>query len=104
MALLRVMPVCLLVYAALAERMRTALKEHEATLPAQKGKRLQTPTARWVFHDLVGIHVLSIPAPGLMMLHLTDEHLHLRQLLGKRYGWFYRCKCIQIRLSVRNVG
>src|SRR3989442_15778545 len=84
--------------------MRTALKEHEATLPDQKGKRLQTPTARWVFHDLVGIHVLYIPAPGLMMLHLTDEHLHLLQLLGKRYGWFYRCKCIQIRLSVRNVG
>jgi hypothetical protein len=25
-----------------------------------------------------------------MMLHLTDEHQHLLQLLGKRYVWFYR--------------
>ena len=104
MALLMVMTVCLLVYAALEYRIRTALKEHEATFPDQKGKRIQNPTARWVFHYFVGIHVLYIPEPGLMMLNLTDEHLHLLQLLGKRYGWFYRCKCIQIRLSVRNVG
>jgi len=25
-----------------------------------------------------------------MILNLTDEHLHLLQLLGKRYAWFYR--------------
>jgi hypothetical protein len=42
-----------------------------------KGKRIQHPTARWVFHDFVGIHVLSIPGQGLIMLHLTDEHQHL---------------------------
>ena len=50
MALLMVMTVCLLVYAALEYRIRTALKEHEATFPDQKGKRIQHPTARWVFH------------------------------------------------------
>jgi transposase len=89
-ALLMVMPVCLLGYAALEYRIRTALKEHEATLPDQKGKRIQNPTARWVFHSFVGIQVLYIPGQGLMMLHLTDEHQHLLQLLGKRYVWFYR--------------
>jgi len=31
-----------------------------------------------------------IPGQGLMILNLTDEHQHLRQLLGKRYEWFYR--------------
>jgi hypothetical protein len=71
-------------------RIRTVLKEHEATLPDQKGKRTQHPTARWVFHYFVGIHVLSIPGQGLMILNLTDEHQHLLQLLGKRYAWFYR--------------
>jgi transposase len=90
MALLMVMTVCLLVYAALEYRIRTALKEHEATFPDQKGKRIQNPTARWVFHYFVGIHVLYIPGQGLMILNLTDEHQHLLQLLGKRYVWFYR--------------
>ena len=90
MALLMVMTVCLLVYAALEYRIRTALKEHGATFPDQKGKRIQNPTARWVFHYFVGIHVLYIPGQGLMILNLTDEHWHLLQLLGKRYAWFYR--------------
>ena len=90
MALLMVMTVCLLVYAALEYRIRRALQEHSATFPDQKGKRLQTPTARWVFHYFVGIHVLDIPGQGLMMLTLTDEHQHLLQRLGKWYEWFYR--------------
>ena len=41
MALLMVMTVCLLVYAALEYRIRQALKDHEATFPDQKGKRIQ---------------------------------------------------------------
>jgi transposase len=90
MALFMVMTICLLVSAALAYRSRTALKEHRATFPDQKGKRIQHPTARWVFPYFVGMHVLYIPGQGLMMLNLTDEHQHLLQLLGKRYAWFYR--------------
>ena len=90
MALLMVMTVCLLVYAALEYRIRTALKEHGATFPDQKGKRIQNPTARWVFHSFVGIHVLRIPGQPYIVLNLTEEHLHLLQLLGKRYVWFYR--------------
>jgi transposase len=90
MALLMVMTVCLLVYAALEYRIRRALQEHGATFPDQKGKRIQHPTARWVFHYFVGIHVLYIPGQGLFVLNLTDEHQHLLQLLGKRYAWFYR--------------
>jgi transposase len=90
MALLMVMTVCLLVYAALEYRIRRALQAHEATFPDQKGKRIQHPTARWVFHYFVGIHVLYIPGQGRMILNLTDEHQHLLQLLGKRYAWFYR--------------
>jgi transposase len=90
MALLMVMTVCLLVYAALEYRIRKALKEHGATFPDQKGTRIQHPTARWGFHYFVGIHVLYIPGQGLMILNLTDEPWHLLQLLGKRYAWFYR--------------
>jgi len=86
MALLRVMTVGLLGYAALEYRIRTALREHAATFPDQKGKRLQNPTARWVFHYFVGIHGLDMPGQGLMMLNLTDAHQHLLQLLGRRYA------------------
>ncbi len=59
MALLMVMTVCLLVYAALEYRIRRTLSEHGATFPNQKGKRIHNPTARWVFHYFVGIHLLG---------------------------------------------
>jgi len=90
MALLMVMTVCLLVYAALEYRIRHALKDHDATFPNQKGQRIQNPTARWVFHAFVGIHVLFIPGQPYIVINLTEEHLHLLQLLGNRYAWFYR--------------
>ena len=57
MALLMVMTVCLLVYAALEYRIRQALKDHAATCPDQRGQQIQHPTARWVLHAFVGIHL-----------------------------------------------
>ena len=59
MALLMVMTVCLLVYAALEYRIRQALQAQDATFPNQKGQWVQNPTARWVFHYFVGIHLLK---------------------------------------------
>ena len=84
MALLMVMTVCWLVYAALEERIRQTLKEHEATFPDQKGKRLQHPTARWVFHYFVGMQLLYLPQQWPIVINLTEEHQHLLQLLGNR--------------------
>jgi transposase len=57
MALLMVMTVCLLVYAAMEYRIRQALKDHAATFPDQRGQRIQHPTARWVCHYVVGLHL-----------------------------------------------
>lgn len=91
MALLMVMTICLWVYAAREYRMRTALKAHEATLPHQTGQRIQHPTARWVCHSFVGIHVLYIPEQwDSLVVHLTEEHPWLLQLLGKPYERLYR--------------
>jgi transposase len=89
MALLMVMTVCLLVYAALEYRIRQALTVHAATFPDQKGKPTQNPTARWVFQYFVGIHLLRMPGEGAMVLNLNDEHRKLLRLLGKPYMWFY---------------
>jgi transposase len=89
MALLMVMTVCLLVYAALEYRIRQELKDHEATFPDHKGKRIQHPTARWVFHYFVGIHVLCQAGQWPMVLNLTEEHQHLLRLLGPPYMRLY---------------
>jgi transposase len=89
MALLMVMTVCLLVYAALEYRIRKALKDHEATFPDQKGQRIPNPTARWVFQYFVGIHLLCQAGQWPIVLNLSEEHQHLLRLLGPPYMRFY---------------
>jgi transposase len=92
MALLMVMTVCWLVYAALAYRIRKALKDHGATFPNHTGQPVQNPTARWVFQSFVGIHVLLIPGERPLVLNLAEEPQHLLRLLGNPYMWFYGVK------------
>jgi hypothetical protein len=58
MALLMVMTVWLLVYAALEYRIRQALRAHQATFPNQKGQPIQNPTARWVFQTVDALALL----------------------------------------------
>jgi transposase len=89
MALLMVMTVCLLVYAALEYRIRQTLKAHQATFPNQKGQPVQNPTARWVFQYFVGIHLLRVPGQGAFVLNLNDQHQQLLRLLGRPYEAFY---------------
>ena len=92
MALLMVMTVCLLVYAALEYRIRRTLSEQGATFPNQKGKRIQNPTARWVFHYFMGIHLLCQVGEWPQVLNLTEEHGNLLKLLGQPYMQFYDVK------------
>ena len=49
MALMMVMTLCLLVYAALEYRIRQALIQAQQTFPNQVGRMISNPTARWVF-------------------------------------------------------
>jgi transposase len=105
MALRMVMTVCVLVYAAVEYRMRTALKAQDATFPDHKGQPVQNPTARWVFHSFVGIHVLRIPGQwDSIVVHLTEEHQALLRLLGKPYERWYRCLFTKMKGTVRNGG
>jgi len=60
-ALLMIMTLCLLGYAALEYRIRQQLRKEERTVPNQVGKPVQNPTARWIFECFVGIHVLHMP-------------------------------------------
>lgn len=89
MALMMVMTLCLLVYAALQHRIRQGLHEQQQSFPDQKGKPTQKPTARWVFQCFVGIHLLVINHQQQLVLNLKDHHQLLLSLLGRRYETFY---------------
>jgi len=91
MALLMVMTVCLLVYAALEHRIRATLAEHQATVPDQKDKATQKPTARWVFELFLDVHLLVIvqDTKKLLTMNLKPELRTLLRLLGSHYDEVY---------------
>ncbi|WP_339137415.1 MAG: IS1634 family transposase [Candidatus Electrothrix sp. GW3-4] len=89
MALMMVMTLCLLVYAALEYRIREELDTNNETFPNQKGKPVSAPTARWVFQFFSGIHVLIIGGAQQAVLNLNEHHLRLLKLLGVRYEILY---------------
>jgi transposase len=94
MALLMVMTVCLLVYAALEWRIRSALQHQNQTFPNQKGQLIRNPTARWVFHFFVGIHLLirSTDTPWFSISNLLTLHY-----------WHYLALLISPFISIRRV-
>ena len=61
-ALLMVMVLSLLVYGIAERRMCSRLAEKQETIPNQINKPTQTPTLRWVFQLLNGIHHIKIIA------------------------------------------
>jgi len=88
-ALLMVMTICLLVYAALEYRIRPALQGQQETFPDQKGQPVQTPTMRWIFHYFVGIHVLLGAGAEPLVLNLNAQHQLVLRLLGTAYEALY---------------
>ena len=89
MALMMVMALCLLVYAALEYRIRQALTAHDQTFPNQKGEPVRNASARWVFQFFAGIHVLVIAQLQVLVLNLNEHHRRLLALLGERYEMLY---------------
>ena len=89
MALMMVMTLCLLVYAALEYRIRQALKQHDQTFPNQKGQPTRTPTARWVFQFFTGIHLLVIAQEKVLVLNMNEHQHRLLAVLGERYVALY---------------
>lgn len=84
-ALLFIMTLSLMVYAALEYRIREKLSKTNSTIPDQKGKPTSTPTARWVFHCFIGIQMLIINDTQHLMMNLSDTHRLIISLLGQRY-------------------
>jgi transposase len=82
MALLMSMTVCLMVYAALEYRIRQGLQQQQQTVLNQNGKPTERPTARWIFHCFVGIHILFQDEQCIGILNLEERHWDIITLLG----------------------
>ena len=90
MALMMVMTLCLLVYAALEHRIRMSLQKAKQSFPDQKGKLISNPTARWVFQFFAGIHVLIISEDqATLILNMNEHHWLILRLLGDSYEKIY---------------
>jgi transposase len=89
MALMMIMTLCLLVYAALEYRIRQVLVQSGQTFPNQVGRMIANPTARWIFQFFSGIHVLIIEQMNILVMHLNQYHRILLRLLGERYEKIY---------------
>jgi len=92
MALLMVMTMCLLVYAALEYRIRQTLAEHNESVPDQKGKPTRRPSAKWVFELFMDVHLLTITTEKTirkLVLNLREELKRLLKLMGPAYMELY---------------
>jgi len=88
-ALLTVMTLCLFIYTCLEYKIREKLEKNpEVFFKNQKGKLTRKPTAKWVFHCFVGIHLLIVNKENELVLNLKEMHKKLLDLMGKQY-WIY---------------
>ena len=86
MALLMIMTVCLMVYAALEYRIRQGLRQKGETVLNQLKKPTDRPTARWIFHCFEGIHILFQNQACVGILNIEQRHWQIINLLGyQRY-------------------
>jgi len=92
MALLMVMGLSLLVYALAEYHLRQQLLERDESIPYQKGKPTQRPTARRVFQIMEGIDVLTIEQAGIhrrLILNLTDLRRQILNLFSPHVRKIY---------------
>ena len=77
-----IMTLCLMVYAALEYRIRYGLQRQGDTILNQGNKPTDRPTARWIFHCFVGIHIVFHDGQCLGILNLDERHWQIIHLLG----------------------
>ncbi len=88
-ALLMVMTLSLMVYAAIQHRIRLELKKQSRFFPDMKRIPCQTPTARWVFFCFQGINVLLIDDQEKHVVGLQERQLTIISILGRPYQEIY---------------
>jgi transposase len=90
-ALLMIMTLCLMVYAALEYRLREALATHaHVTVPDQQNRPTKRPTMRWIFQLFSDIHVFMLnKLAEPLILNKQEYHQTILRLLGAPYQTIY---------------
>ena len=88
-ALLMVMTLCLLVYAAVEYKVRTRLVEEGEFFPNQLKKPAQNPTSRWIFFCFLGLHVVFMNGKKHSVTNLKERHRIILHCLGPPYQRLY---------------
>lgn len=90
-AMLMIMTLSLLVYAALEYKIRKELKSQNKTFPNQLGKPTQNPTTRWIFENFHEIQIVIIEElQKEIIANLLERNIFILDLLGKLYWHYYR--------------
>lgn len=90
MALMMVMTVCLLVYAALERQIRLNLAAHNQPINNQKGKPTIKPTARWVFQIFTGIHIAYFDNGYRQIVNINNQHRTILNVVDTLYEKYYQ--------------
>jgi transposase len=99
-AVLMLMALSLLVYAALEFRIRKALEEKQEILPNQSKKEVPNPTMKWIFSLFREIHCLYMPQQQQpILLNMTVIHHKIIYLFSSHIRKYYN-----IQERVRKVG
>jgi transposase len=91
--LLMVMTLALLVYSVAQRRMRQQLARRNETVPNQINQPTTSPTLRWVFQLLEGIHRVRVTVQGQvheLIEGLNDVQLHILRLFGEQVCCLYQ--------------
>ena len=91
--LLMVMTLALLVYSVAQRRMRRQLTRHHETVPNQINQPTTSPTLRWVFQLLEGIHSVRVTVQGQvheLIEGLNDVQIKILRLFGERVCCLYQ--------------
>jgi transposase len=91
--LLMVMTLALLVYAVAQRRLRHQLAHHQETVPNQINQPTTSPTLRWVFQLLEGIHRVRMTVQGQghdLIEGLNDVQIKVLRLFGEAVCRLYQ--------------
>ena len=88
-ALMMVMTFSLMVYNLGQYQFRETLKEKNETILNQNNKPISTPTLRWIFQRLYGVHVVTIEGQGAVISGLTPEKEKILTLFGGEVSRIY---------------
>src|SRR5262252_3498583 len=91
--LLMVMTLALLVYSVAQRRLRAQLATHQETVPNQINQPTMSPTLRWIFQLLEGIHRVRLTLQGQvheLIEGLNDVQIKILRLFGNEVCRLYQ--------------